>query len=67
MSALSDERVTLEVTGEAVFVQIMLGEVRIGVALPLPTGASEMSAAQFRSSVLNSARRALDVARQELA
>ena len=66
MSAQSDERVTLEVIGETVSVQLVLGDVRIGVELPLPSGANEMSPAQFRSSIMNRARRALEVARQEL-
>ena len=66
MSTRSDQRVTLEVTGEAVAAQLLLGEVRIDVHMPLPPGASDMTSAQFRSSVLNSARRAIEVARQEL-
>ena len=41
-------------------------DVRVSVELPLPSGAGELAPAQFRSTILNSARRALEVARQEL-
>jgi hypothetical protein len=66
MNARSSQRVTLEVMGNAVTVEISLGEVRVDVHMLIPPGGGEMSAAQFRSTVLNSARRAIEVARQEL-
>jgi hypothetical protein len=66
VSARSDERTTIEIVGDAVQVLVLLGDVRVSVELPLPSGAGELAPAQFRSTILNSARRALEVARQEL-
>lgn len=48
-------------------VVVVVGEVQVAITLPALKGATQLSAEQARATALRLARRALDVAREELA
>jgi hypothetical protein len=65
--ATSDlDRFIVTVGDGALAVHIHLGEVAVDVNIPMPAGYGDMSLAQQRLAVLRHARRALEVAREEL-
>ena len=47
-------------------VVVSLGETRVMIALPTPSGFAQLSEAQMRATALRLARRALTVAQEEL-
>lgn len=62
----TDDRIAVVVGGTSVGVSINLGDVVVSVNAPHPSGAGSLNEAQLRSAALRAARRALEVALQEL-
>lgn len=61
-----EDRVAVVVTPTTMGVTVTLGEVQVTVRSPLPPGSSQMTEQQARAGALRAARRALEVALEEL-
>lgn len=67
MSDLSvPERIHVSTDGAQVGVVVSMGEVRVTVTSPAPAGFAQLDMEFMRAAALRQARRALDVAREEL-
>ena len=61
-----DPRVRVAAGETGLHVTLTLGDVQVALTLPAPAGMADLSAEQLRALALRQARRALEVARQEL-
>ena len=60
------ERIHVSSDGAQVGVVVSMGEVGVSVTSPTPTGFAQLDIESMRAAALRQARRALDVAREEL-
>ena len=60
------ERVHVSSDGAQVGVIVAMGEVRVSITSPAPAGFAQLDIEPMRAAALRLARRALDVAREEL-
>jgi len=65
--ARPDDRIEVTAGATKLGVSVKLGDVQVSVSLPAPPGLSELSVDQVRTLAFRHARRALEVAREELA
>jgi hypothetical protein len=61
-----DDRIEVTAGATMLGVTLKLGDVQVTVSLPAPAGLSELSVDQVRTLAFRHARRALEVAREEL-
>ena len=66
MSDIMDERIAVVAGPGSLGVTLTLGDVQVSVKTPAPSGAAQMSAGALRIAAVRSARRALEVAIEEL-
>jgi|APCry1669190591_1035303.scaffolds.fasta_scaffold88282_1 hypothetical protein len=60
------ERIQLSASPSSVSVTLHLGGVKVSISMPPPAGVDDLSQEQGRNLVFRHARRALEVAREEL-
>ena len=66
MSEVVDQRIAVVAAVGTVGVTVTLGDVQVTVRTPSPPGSASMSAEALRAAAIRAARRALEVALEEL-
>ena len=66
MPSPSSSRIHVTAGLSMVGVVIAIGDVQTAITLPAPNGGAQLTEDQVRTAALRAARRALDVAREEL-
>lgn len=61
-----DERIHVTASARKLGITLTMGEVQVAVSLPAPDGVQALTVEQLRALAIRHARRALEVAREEL-